>query len=136
MLGPPESRLVRTRDPSSNFSIDCCVLHQLVAVVSAVVPFYCSTMTSRVAHSRLLLAMLAASCLPVEAKPERLSRGECLACQDECDGRYCPKVCAGQTAEGDDMTCALDTDCLDDSIDPYGGMGCNVRRSSQSSVEI
>ena len=136
MLGPPESRLVRTRDPSSNFSIDCCVLHQLVAVVSAVVPFYCSTMTSRVAHSRLLLAMLAASCLPVEAKPERLSRGECLACQDECDGRYCPKVCAGKTAEGDDMTCALDTDCLDDSIDPYGGMGCNVRRSSQSSVEI
>ena len=94
-------------------------------------------MTSHVAHSRLLLAMLAGSCLPgFEAKSERLSRGACLACQDECDGRYCPKVCAGKTAEGDDMTCALDTDCLDDSIDPYGGMGCNVRRSCQSSVEI
>ena len=89
-----------------------------------------AAMTSRVARfSHLMLAMLAASCLPgFEAKSEHLSRGECLACQDECDGRFCPKVCAGKTAEGDDMTCALDTDCLDNSIDPYGGMGCNVRR--------
>ena len=80
------------------------------------------------AHGRLLLAMLAASCLPgFEAKSEHMSRGECLACVDACDGKYCPKVCAGKTAEGDDMTCALDNDCLDNAIDPYGGMGCNVR---------
>jgi hypothetical protein len=79
-----------------------------------------------------MLAMLAASCLPgFEAKSEHLSRGECLACQDECDGRFCPKVCAGKTAEGDDMTCALDTDCLDNSIDPYGGMGCNAGEHGQ-----
>ena len=128
MLGPSARK-----NPSAGSLLK--LLDRLLCFITSLSPSS-STMTSRVAHSRLLLAMLAASCLPVEAKPERLSRGECLACQDECDGRYCPKVCAGKTAEGDDMTCALDTDCLDDSIDPYGGMGCNVRRSSQSSVEI
>ena len=77
----------------------------------------------------LLLALLAPSCLPaVEAKAERFTRAECLACQKECDGKFCPKVCAGLTAMGEEMTCALDKDCLDNAIDPYGGMGCNVRR--------
>ena len=77
----------------------------------------------------VLLALLAASCLPAfEAKAERFTRAECLACQKECDGKFCPKVCAGLTAMGEEMTCALDKDCLDNAIDPYGGMGCNVRR--------
>ena len=77
----------------------------------------------------LLLALLAGSCLPAfEAKAERFTRAECLACQKECDGKFCPKVCAGLTAMGEEMTCALDKDCLDNAIDPYGGMGCNVRR--------
>ena len=80
-------------------------------------------------HRLLLLALLAASCLPAfEAKAERFTRAECLACQKECDGKFCPKVCAGLTAMGEEMTCALDKDCLDNAIDPYGGMGCNVRR--------
>ncbi len=76
----------------------------------------------------LLLALLAASCLPaVEAKAERFTRAECLACQKECDGKFCPKVCAGLTrSERDGL--ALGQGCLDNSIDPYGGMGCNVRR--------
>ena len=80
--------------------------------------------------SSLLPLMLAASCLPAfaEAKAEHFSRAECLACQKECDGKFCPKVCAGLTALGDEMTCALDKDCLDAATDPYGGSGCNVRR--------
>ena len=57
----------------------------------------------------------------------RMSRKECLTCLDACDGKFCPDVCAGKTAQGDDMTCTLDNDCLDNAIDPYGGMGCNVR---------
>ena len=79
---------------------------------------------SRIAY----VALLAAACLPGFEGKSDLSRSACLACQDACDGKYCPKVCAGKTAQGDDMTCALDNDCLDNAIDPYGGMGCNVRR--------
>ena len=57
----------------------------------------------------------------------RMSRGECLTCLDACKGKFCPDVCAGKTAQGDDMTCELDNDCLDNALDPYGGVGCNVR---------
>jgi len=61
----------------------------------------------------------------------RMSRKECLTCLDACDGKYCPDVCAGKTAQGDDMTCTLDNDCLDNAIDPYGGMGCNAGEHGQ-----
>ena len=57
----------------------------------------------------------------------RMSRGKCLSCLDACKDMVCPKVCGGLTDEGDDMTCEADAYCMDDSIDPYGGMGCNVR---------
>ena len=57
----------------------------------------------------------------------RMSRGECLTCLDACKDKFCPDVCAGKTAQGGDMTCELDNDCLDNALDPYGGKGCNVR---------
>ena len=56
-----------------------------------------------------------------------MSRDKCLTCVDTCRDMVCPKVCGGLTDEGDDMTCEADAYCMDDSIDPYGGMGCNVR---------
>merc|ERR1740139_754224 len=61
----------------------------------------------------------------------RMSRNECLTCLDACNGKFCPDVCAGKTAQGDDMTCALDNDCLDNAIDPYGGKGCNAGEHGQ-----
>ena len=100
-----------------------------VSVFSSSLEYSSGSSTMRGASEHLVLGLLGASCLPAfEAKAERFTRAECLACQKECDGKFCPKVCAGLTATGEEMTCALDKDCLDNSIDPYGGMGCNVRR--------
>jgi len=61
----------------------------------------------------------------------RMSRDKCLTCVDTCKDMVCPKVCGGLTDEGDDMTCEADAYCMDDSIDPYGGMGCNAGSKGQ-----